>query len=71
MSTEFRKRFGLRVRELREEKKMLQRELADKVGIQEPFVSDIENGKKEPCLEVIKMIAEGLGVSLRRLFWDL
>jgi len=27
--------------------------------------------KKEPCLEVIKMLAQGLGVSLRRLFWDL
>ena len=71
MSTEFRKRFGARVRELRQEKNMLQGELADKVGIQESFVSNIENARKEPCLEVIKMLADGLGVSLRRLFWDL
>ena len=71
MSTEFRKRFGARVRELRHEKNMLQGELADKVGIQESFVSNIENAKKEPCLEVIKMLADGLGVSLRKLFWDL
>ena len=63
--------FGARVRELRQEKKMLQGELAHKVGVRESFVSDIENAKKEPCLEVIKMLAEGLGVSLRRLFWDL
>lgn len=71
MSTEIRKRFGARVRELRLEKKMLQGELADKVGIRESFVSDIENAKKEPCLEVIKMVADGLGISMRRLFWDL
>jgi transcriptional regulator with XRE-family HTH domain len=71
MPTEFRKRFGARVRELRQEKNMLQGELADKVGVRESFVSDIENAKKEPCLEVIAMLAQGLGVSLRRLFWDL
>jgi hypothetical protein len=35
------------------------------------FVWDIENAEKEPCLEIVKMLAEGLGVSLRRLFWDL
>jgi transcriptional regulator with XRE-family HTH domain len=63
--------FGARVRELRQEKNMLQGELAHKVGVRESYVSDIENAKKEPCLEVIKMVAQGLGVSLRRLFWDL
>lgn len=63
--------FGARVRELRQEKNMLQGELAHKVGVRESFVSDLENAKKEPCLEVIKMLAQGLGVSLRRLFWDL
>lgn len=50
---------------------MLQGELADKVGIRESYLSDLENGKKEPCLDVINMLADGLGVSLRRLFWDL
>jgi transcriptional regulator with XRE-family HTH domain len=69
--TEIRKRFGARVRELRQQRNMLQGDLADRVGIRESYVSDIENGKKEPCLEVITMLAQGLGVSLRRLFWDL
>ena len=59
------------MRELRQEKNMLQGELALKVGVRESFISDVENAKKEPCLEVIKMLAEGLGVSLRKLFWDL
>jgi transcriptional regulator with XRE-family HTH domain len=71
VSTEFRKRFGARVRELRQEKNLLQGDLAHKVGVRESFISDIENAKKEPCLDVIGMLAKGLGVSLRRLFWDL
>lgn len=71
VSTDIRKRFGARMRELRKERKMLQGELADKVGIQESYVSDLETARKEPCLEVIAMLAEGLGVSLRQLFWDL
>jgi transcriptional regulator with XRE-family HTH domain len=50
---------------------MLQSELADRVGIRESYVSDVENGKKEPCLEVIKMLADGLGISLRKMFWNL
>ncbi len=71
MSTEIRKGFGARIRELRQEKNMLQSELAEKVGIQESYVSNIETASKEPCLEMIKMLADGLGVSLRRIFWDL
>jgi len=50
---------------------MRQIDLAERVGIQESYVSNLESGKKEPCLEVIKMLADGLGVSLRRLFWDM
>ena len=71
MSTDISRRFGARVKELRLEKKMRQIDLAERVGIQEAYLSTLESGKKEPCLEVIKMLAQGLGVSLRRLFWDL
>ena len=71
MSTDISRRFGSRIRGLRLEKKMRQIDLAERVGIQEAYLSTLESGKKEPCLEVIKMLADGLGVSLRRLFWDL
>ncbi|HLJ25626.1 MAG TPA: helix-turn-helix transcriptional regulator [Candidatus Angelobacter sp.] len=71
MSTQIRKRFGARIRELRLEKNMLQGDLAHKVGIRESYVSSVETAEKEPCLEVIEMLAKGLGVSLRKLFWDL
>ena len=71
MSTDISRRFGARLRELRLEKKMRQIDLAERVGIQESYVSNLESAKKEPCLEVIQMLAKGLGVSLRRLLWDL
>jgi len=71
MSTDISRRFGARLLELRLEKKMRQIDLAERVGIQESYVSNLESAKKEPCLEVIQMLAKGLGVSLRRLFWDL
>jgi transcriptional regulator with XRE-family HTH domain len=31
------------------------------------FLSELENGKKEPCLRKIKELAQGLGVSVARL----
>jgi transcriptional regulator with XRE-family HTH domain len=71
MSTDISRRFGARLRDLRLERNMRQIDLAERVGIQESYVSNLESGKKEPCLEVIKMLADGLGVSLRRLFWDM
>lgn len=71
MSTEIRKRFGARIRELRLERNMRQIDLAERVGIQESYVSNIETGMKEPCLEIIEMLADGLGVTLRQIFWDL
>ena len=71
MSTEIRRRFGERVRQLRLERKMLQGDLAHKVGVREAYISSIEIAGKEPCLEVIEMLAKGLGVSLRKLFWNL
>jgi transcriptional regulator with XRE-family HTH domain len=71
MSTDISRRFGARLRDLRLERNMRQIDLAERVGIQESYVSNLESGKKEPCLEVIKMLADGLGVSLRQLFWDM
>jgi putative transcriptional regulator len=71
MSTEIRRRFGERVKELRTERNMRQLDLAEKMGVQESYISNIETASKEPCLEIIEMLAKGLGVSLRKLFWDL
>ena len=71
MSPDIRKRFGSRVRELREERNMTQIALAEKAGIEQQHLSNLELGKKEAKIKVIEMLASGLGISLRQLFWDL
>jgi transcriptional regulator with XRE-family HTH domain len=64
MSRDICDRFGERLRQLREEKGLSQIALAEKAGVEQPYVSLVETGKQEPWL------AGGLGVSLRTIFWD-
>jgi len=71
MSRDICKRFGKRVRQLREQKKITQVALAEKAGVEQQHLSNVELGNKEPGLRVVEMLATGLGVSLRQLFWDL
>ena len=53
--------FGERVRELRKEQGMSQRELADRAGIDFTYLSKIENGRMEPpSEEVIRRVAGAL-----------
>lgn len=61
----------MRVRKLRLERKMSQIALAEKAGIEQQHLSNLELGNKEAKIKVIEMLATGLGVSLRQLFWDL
>lgn len=71
MSRDICKRFGERVRQLREQKGVSQVALAEKAGIEQQHLSNVELGNKEPGLRVVEMLATGLGVSLRQLFWKL
>jgi transcriptional regulator with XRE-family HTH domain len=71
MSTDICVRFGVKLRKLRNEKGMSQVTLAEKVGIERTYLSLLEQGKKEPCLRVIEMLAMGLNTPLRKVFWDL
>jgi transcriptional regulator with XRE-family HTH domain len=50
---------------------MSQITLAEKAGIEQQHLSNLELGNKEAKIKVIEMLAIGLGVSLRQLFWDL
>lgn len=71
MSRDIVERFGDRIRELREKSNMSQVALAEKAGIEQQHLSNLELGNKEPGLRVVEMLATGLGISLRQLFWDL
>jgi transcriptional regulator with XRE-family HTH domain len=71
MSRDIVERFGIRLRELREAKGMSQIALAEKIGVEQPGISLVENGKQEPCLRYIELLALGLEVPLGKMFKDL
>lgn len=60
-----RKVIGAAVRDLREQRGIKQSELAEAAGITAPYLSQIENEKRErPALEVLQLLARGLGVTV-------
>lgn len=55
--------FGLKLRQLRQEKRMLLTDLSKMSGISISYLTEIEKGKKFPKAEKIASLAEALGVS--------
>lgn len=58
----------MRIREIRESKKIKLSELAEKANISKSHLSDIERSKKTPSLFVLLKIAVVLGVDERDLY---
>lgn len=42
--------------------------MADLLAINRGYLSEIETGKKDPSLTMLKTIADGLSISLSKLF---
>jgi transcriptional regulator with XRE-family HTH domain len=61
-------KIGKRIRALRSEKGWSQVKMADLLGMNRGYLSELETGKRDPSLSVLKTIADGLSVSLSRLF---
>jgi transcriptional regulator with XRE-family HTH domain len=61
-------KLGKRIRALRTERGWSQVEMADLLGINRGYLSELETGKRDPSLSILKTIAEGLSISLSRLF---
>jgi transcriptional regulator with XRE-family HTH domain len=62
------KRFGERVRELRQAKGLSQEELAFRAKIHRTYLGGIERGERNPGLKNIAAIAKALEVSMSKLF---
>ena len=62
------KKFGERVRELRQTKGLSQEELAFKAGVHRTYLGGIERGERNPSLKNIDSIANALGITLAELF---
>jgi len=63
------KTLGERIRELREQQDISVRELAKRIGVSAPFLSDVELGRRHPSPEVLDRLASLLkttGTDLRK-----
>lgn len=67
MATDICEQFGSRLRQLRQKRGVTQEELAHRVGMDVSYLSELENGRKEPCLRKMKEISQGLEVRLTEL----
>ena len=61
------RKFGLRVRQLREVRGWSQEDLAEKADLHRTYVSGIERGTRNPTLTVLGRIAGGFGMTLDEL----
>ena len=58
-------RFGKFIREMRKEKGLTQKQLADKTGIAQSDISKLETGNANPSLKTLQRLASGMGMVLR------
>jgi len=63
--------FGAKLRELRQEKKLTQPELAQSLGIEQSFLSKLETGKSLPSSEVFTRILQVFDMDVGDMVDDL
>lgn len=68
MNTSLSKKLGLRIKEIRESKKIKQVDLAEMINMEPSNLSKLENGNQLPKEENITKIAEALDVKVYELF---
>lgn len=60
--------FGDRLRELREKRELSQERLSELGGMNRNYVSDVERGRRNPCLWNIVRLADALDVPPAEFF---
>lgn len=68
VKTSLRKRFGQRVKELRQATGLSQEAFADRCGFARSYMSRIERGGANPSLDAVQVVADALGIEVFRLF---
>lgn len=68
MEDTLKKQFGRRIQTFRKETGLSQEKFALKIEMDRTYYASVESGKRNVSLENIKKIADGLGVSLSKLF---
>ena len=59
---------GMRIKYLRQKRKWSQEDLALSSNINRNYISDLENGRRNPSLEILERITIALGITLEELF---
>lgn len=60
-------KLGQNLKKIRTQKKMSQGDIARNLGVDRGYISNIENGKRNPTLATIDKLAKALGVSADEL----
>jgi transcriptional regulator with XRE-family HTH domain len=69
VASQFKRKFGKRIRELRIACGFTSQEaFGEKCGFDRTYISGIERGVRNPSLDAIEVLAKALGVSLEELF---
>jgi transcriptional regulator with XRE-family HTH domain len=56
------------IREQREAAQVSVRQLAQRAGVSNPYLSQIERGLRKPSAEILQQIAKGLSISAEQLY---
>ena len=67
MTADIKKKFGAKLRALRIRRRWSQVEMADFLAINRGYLSQLETGKRDPSLTILKMLADGLSITLSKL----
>ena len=59
---------GMRIVYLRKQKGWSQLDLSIESGVNRNYLSDLENGRRNPTVDVLEKIANALGITLEILF---
>ena len=59
---------GMRIKFLRSELHWSQEDLALEANINKNYISDLENGRRNPSLDILERIAKAFNISLSELF---
>lgn len=70
MMISLRKRFGIRIKELRLATGLSQEAFADRCGFARSYMSRIERGVANPSLDALQVLADGLSVDVSQLFFQ-
>jgi len=67
VTTDIKKKFGAKLRALRIKRRWSQVEMAGFLAINRGYLSQLETGKRDPSLTILKMLADGLSITLSKL----